>query len=105
MGLLSAFAAGFLVLFMFFEGMASPETVNVSFHSVCPLKSVKDSIFRGVQDLTCPLDGIQSSYVAEVIQVYTIISCSMFCIVFFSLFLCGSVRFWVLYFCKVKLIN
>lgn len=68
MGLLSAFAAGFLVLFMFFEGMASPETVNVSFHSVCPLKSIKDSIFRGVQDLTCPLDGIQSSYVAEVIQ-------------------------------------
>lgn len=68
MGLLSAFAAGFVVILMVFEGMASPETANVSVRSVCPLKSVKDSIFMGFQDLTCPLDGIQSSYVAEVIQ-------------------------------------
>ncbi|CAN4092464.1 unnamed protein product [Withania somnifera] len=65
MGLLSALAAGFFVFLMFFEGMPSPETVNVS---VCPLKSVKDSVFMGFQDLTCPLDGIQFSYVAEVIQ-------------------------------------
>lgn len=43
---------------MVFEGMASPETANVSVRSVCPLKSVKDSIFMGFQDLTCPLDGI-----------------------------------------------
>lgn len=68
MGRLSACAAGFLVLLMVFEGMASPETVNVSFRSVCPLKSVKDSDFLGFQDLTCPLDGIQSSYMAGVIQ-------------------------------------
>lgn len=82
MGLLSAFVAGFVVLLMFFEGMASPETVNVSFRSVCPLKSVKDSIFMGFQDLTCPLDGIQSSYVAEVIQVYTNFLCMVCCAIF-----------------------
>ena len=73
MGLLSAFAAGFVVILMVFEGMASPETANVSVRSVCPLKSVKDSIFMGFQDLTCPLDGIQSSYVAEVIQVFIVL--------------------------------
>ncbi|KAM3342509.1 5'-adenylylsulfate reductase-like 4 [Capsicum galapagoense] len=68
MGVLSAFAAGFLVFLMFIEGMGSMETVNVSLRSVCAVKSVKDSVFLGFQDLTCPIDGIQFSYVAEVIQ-------------------------------------
>ncbi|OIS99514.1 PREDICTED: 5'-adenylylsulfate reductase-like 4 [Nicotiana attenuata] len=69
MGLLSVWAAGFVVLLMVFEGLASPETRTMSFRSVCPLKSLKDSIFMGFhQDLACPLDGIQSSYMAGVIQ-------------------------------------
>ncbi|KAJ8541375.1 hypothetical protein K7X08_002191 [Anisodus acutangulus] len=54
MDLLRVWAAGFVVFLMFFEGLA----VNVSFGSVCPLKSVKDSVFL----------GIQSSYVGGVIQ-------------------------------------
>ncbi|KAK4352396.1 hypothetical protein RND71_027914 [Anisodus tanguticus] len=54
MDLLRVWAAGFVVFLMFFEGLA----VNVSFGSVCPLKSVKDSVFL----------GIQSSYVGGIIQ-------------------------------------
>ncbi|KAK4365150.1 hypothetical protein RND71_016508 [Anisodus tanguticus] len=64
MGVLRVWAAGFVVFLMFFDGLA----VNVSFGSVCPLKSVKDSFLLGFQDLTCSLDGIQSSYVGGVIQ-------------------------------------
>ncbi|XP_060198888.1 5'-adenylylsulfate reductase-like 4 [Lycium barbarum] len=61
MGILRVWVAGFVVLLMFFEGMAVKD-------SVCPLKSVKDSVFLGFQDLTCSFDGIQSSYMAGVIQ-------------------------------------
>ncbi|KAJ8555572.1 hypothetical protein K7X08_013068 [Anisodus acutangulus] len=64
MGVLRVWAAGFVVFLMFFDGLA----VNVSFGSVCPLKSAKDSFLLGFQDLTCSLDGIQSSYVGGVIQ-------------------------------------
>lgn len=95
MGLLSVWAAVFVVLLMVFEGLASPETRTMSFRSVCPLKSIKDSIFMGFhQDLTCPLDGIQSSHMAGVIQVYK--QFALYCIIF-SAFCINLLDFWVFY--------
>lgn len=61
MNVLSAFVVGFLVFLMFIEQMRLMETVNVSLSLVCPVKSVKDSIFWGFQDLTCPLEELMSS--------------------------------------------